>query len=82
MGISSIVFEAATATASHGYHQPTTLEEVRSLWIGNLQYWVDESYLHSSFAHTGETLGNLLNFTLLTGTSVNINYKIDLTEVS
>ncbi|XP_042457372.1 polyadenylate-binding protein RBP47B'-like [Zingiber officinale] len=44
------------ATVSHGYHQPTTLEEVRSLWIGDLQYWVDENYLHSCFSHTGEVM--------------------------
>ncbi|KAG6493388.1 hypothetical protein ZIOFF_048371 [Zingiber officinale] len=42
------------ATVSHGYHQPTTLEEVRSLWIGDLQYWVDENYLDSCFSHTRE----------------------------
>lgn len=45
---------ATTTISSHGYHQPTSLEEVRTLWIGDLQYWVDESYLHSCFAHTGE----------------------------
>ncbi|WOK98243.1 polyadenylate-binding protein RBP47B' [Canna indica] len=52
--VSSQVFEAVAATTSHSYHQPTTLEEVCSLWIGDLHYWVDESYLHSCFAHTGE----------------------------
>ena len=36
------------------YHQPTTLEEVRTLWIGDLQYWADENYLYGCFAHTGE----------------------------
>lgn len=38
------------------YHQPTTIEEIRTLWIGDLQFWVDETYLHSCFAHTGEVL--------------------------
>ncbi|GAB4856047.1 Polyadenylate-binding protein rbp47b' [Ancistrocladus abbreviatus] len=38
------------------YHQPQTLEEVRTLWIGDLQYWVDEAYLHSCFAPTGEVV--------------------------
>ncbi|KAG9159598.1 hypothetical protein Leryth_013581 [Lithospermum erythrorhizon] len=28
--------------------------EVRSLWIGDLQFWMDENYLSSCFAHTGE----------------------------
>ncbi|EEF48891.1 nuclear acid binding protein, putative [Ricinus communis] len=47
---------APTATNPGGYHQPATLEEVRTLWIGDLQYWVDENYLSSCFAHTGEVL--------------------------
>lgn len=28
--------------------------EVRSLWIGDLQYWMDENYLSSCFYHSGE----------------------------
>ncbi|XAR60384.1 hypothetical protein NMG60_11033734 [Bertholletia excelsa] len=47
---------AATAAPSQPYHHPTTLEEVRTLWIGDLQYWVDDSYLQSCFAHTGEVV--------------------------
>ncbi|XP_027926121.1 polyadenylate-binding protein RBP47B'-like [Vigna unguiculata] len=47
---------AAAAAASQGYHQPSTIEEVRTLWIGDLQYWVDEAYLSHCFAHTGEVL--------------------------
>uniref|UniRef100_A0A2P2M2Q7 RRM domain-containing protein n=1 Tax=Rhizophora mucronata TaxID=61149 RepID=A0A2P2M2Q7_RHIMU len=39
-----------------GYHQPATLEEVRTLWIGDLQYWMDENYLNSCFLHTGEVV--------------------------
>ncbi|MBA0708427.1 hypothetical protein Golax_023554, partial [Gossypium laxum] len=38
----------------HHHHHPASLEEVRTLWIGDLQFWVDESYLNSCFAHTGE----------------------------
>ncbi|KAI9193793.1 hypothetical protein LWI28_000220 [Acer negundo] len=38
------------------HHQPMSLEEVRTLWIGDLQYWVDENYLTSCFAHTGEVI--------------------------
>ncbi|KAK6119794.1 hypothetical protein DH2020_046463 [Rehmannia glutinosa] len=38
------------------YHQPTTLEEVRTLWIGDLPYWADENYLRGWFSHTGEVL--------------------------
>ncbi|XP_071915026.1 polyadenylate-binding protein RBP47B'-like isoform X1 [Coffea arabica] len=51
--------EQAMATApSQGppYHQPATLEEVRTLWIGDLPYWADESYLHSWFSPTAEVL--------------------------
>ncbi|KAB2021428.1 hypothetical protein ES319_D07G138200v1 [Gossypium barbadense] len=44
----------ATITATQHHHHPTSLEEVRTLWIGDLQFWVDESYLNSCFAHTGE----------------------------
>ncbi|XP_022635342.1 polyadenylate-binding protein RBP47B' isoform X2 [Vigna radiata var. radiata] len=44
------------AAASQGYSQPSTIEEVRTLWIGDLQYWVDETYLAHCFAHTGEVL--------------------------
>ncbi|KAK4384531.1 Polyadenylate-binding protein RBP47B' [Sesamum angolense] len=36
------------------YHQPATLEEVRTLWIGDLPYWADENYLRGWFSHTGE----------------------------
>ncbi|XP_044483823.1 polyadenylate-binding protein RBP47B' [Mangifera indica] len=44
-------------TGGAGYHHhPMTLEEVRTLWIGDLQYWVDENYLNSCFAHTGEVV--------------------------
>ncbi|XP_021278430.1 polyadenylate-binding protein RBP47B' [Herrania umbratica] len=44
----------ATIAAPQHHHHPTSLEEVRTLWIGDLQFWVDESYLNSCFAHTGE----------------------------
>ncbi|XP_059664805.1 polyadenylate-binding protein RBP45-like [Cornus florida] len=29
-------------------------KEIRSLWIGDLQYWMDENYLYTCFAQTGE----------------------------
>lgn len=28
-------------------------EDIRSLWIGDLQYWMDEAYLHNAFAPMG-----------------------------
>nr|GMD73753.1 polyadenylate-binding protein RBP47B' [Ipomoea batatas] len=42
--------------ASQPYHQATTLEEVRTLWIGDLPYWAEEPYLQNWFSHTGEVL--------------------------
>ncbi|ESR62278.1 hypothetical protein CICLE_v10015407mg [Citrus x clementina] len=30
--------------------------EIRTLWIGDLQYWMDETYLNTCFAHTGEVV--------------------------
>jgi hypothetical protein len=52
------------------YHQPTTLEEVRTLWIGDLQYWADENYLYSCFAHTGEVGFRPINSYLLLMVSI------------
>lgn len=34
--------------------QPQSHEEVKTLWVGDLQYWMDENYLHTAFVHTGE----------------------------
>ncbi|XP_078428618.1 polyadenylate-binding protein RBP45-like [Wolffia australiana] len=31
-------------------------DEIRSLWIGDLQYWMEETYLHSCFATAGEVM--------------------------
>lgn len=36
--------------------QPQHHEEVKTLWVGDLQYWMDENYLHTSFVHTGEVV--------------------------
>ncbi|KAI3935236.1 hypothetical protein MKW98_018425 [Papaver atlanticum] len=52
---------------SQPYHQPTTLEEIRTLWIGDLQYWVDENYLNTCFAHSGEVLSIKIIRNKLTG---------------
>ncbi|XP_073008524.1 polyadenylate-binding protein RBP45-like isoform X1 [Typha latifolia] len=37
--------------------QPASADEVRTLWIGDLQYWMDENYVFSCFVQTGEVLG-------------------------
>ncbi|VAI87544.1 unnamed protein product [Triticum turgidum subsp. durum] len=33
---------------------PAGPNEVRTLWIGDLQYWMDENYVYNCFASTGE----------------------------
>lgn len=33
---------------------PAASDEVRTLWIGDLQYWMDENYVFNCFAPTGE----------------------------
>ena len=35
---------------------PSTPDEIRSLWIGDLQYWMDENYVFSCFATSGEVV--------------------------
>ncbi|KAK9268012.1 hypothetical protein L1049_010451 [Liquidambar formosana] len=36
--------------------QPASADEVRTLWIGDLQYWMDENYIYGCFAQTGEVV--------------------------
>ncbi|KAM0868392.1 hypothetical protein ACQ4PT_041374 [Festuca glaucescens] len=33
---------------------PASADEVKTLWIGDLQYWMDENYIYGCFAATGE----------------------------
>lgn len=33
---------------------PAAADEVKTLWIGDLQPWMDESYIYNCFAATGE----------------------------
>eukprot|EP00252_Welwitschia_mirabilis_P000768 TRINITY_DN10736_c0_g1_i1.p1 TRINITY_DN10736_c0_g1~~TRINITY_DN10736_c0_g1_i1.p1 ORF type:complete len:423 (-),score=86.34 TRINITY_DN10736_c0_g1_i1:366-1634(-) len=43
----------------HQYQQPSypsSNDEIKSLWIGDLQYWADETFLYNCFAHTGEVV--------------------------
>jgi hypothetical protein len=44
---------AAVALGSPAPHQPGQ-EENKSVWVGDLHYWMDENYLHSCFGYTGE----------------------------
>ncbi|RWR84121.1 Polyadenylate-binding RBP47C -like protein [Cinnamomum micranthum f. kanehirae] len=40
------------------YHQQShpqgSTDENKTIWVGDLHYWMDENYLHSCFAQTGE----------------------------
>ncbi|KAI3740965.1 hypothetical protein L2E82_31440 [Cichorium intybus] len=47
---------AATTTGSGPTHQPTSADEIRTLWIGDLQYWMEEQYLVGCFAQCGEVV--------------------------
>ncbi|XP_010507452.1 PREDICTED: polyadenylate-binding protein RBP47B-like isoform X2 [Camelina sativa] len=41
----------------HHQHKPLDRgsgDDVKTLWIGDLLHWMDETYLHSCFSHTGE----------------------------
>eukprot|EP01018_Ginkgo_biloba_P034409 Gb_14408 [translate_table: standard] len=42
-------------------------EEIRALWVGDLQPWVDESYLYICFSHTAEVLSTKVIRNHLTG---------------
>ena len=43
------------------HSQPQSVDEIKTLWIGDLQYWMDENYLYTCFAQSGEVCGvNLL----------------------
>ncbi|KAI3768963.1 hypothetical protein L6452_00059 [Arctium lappa] len=35
---------------------PSSTDEIRSLWIGDLQYWMDETYVTNCFYNTGEVV--------------------------
>ncbi|PKU82418.1 polyadenylate-binding protein RBP45 isoform X2 [Dendrobium catenatum] len=36
--------------------QPQSADEIRTLWIGDLQYWMEESYISNCFAQSGEVV--------------------------
>ncbi|XP_065879912.1 polyadenylate-binding protein RBP45-like isoform X2 [Euphorbia lathyris] len=48
--------QQAQQAQQQGQGQPGSAEEIRTLWIGDLQYWMDENYLHNCFSHTGEVV--------------------------
>ncbi|XP_077220022.1 polyadenylate-binding protein RBP45-like isoform X2 [Tasmannia lanceolata] len=36
--------------------QPASADEIRTLWIGDLQYWMEENYISNCFAQSGEVV--------------------------
>ncbi|KAI0507589.1 hypothetical protein KFK09_013715 [Dendrobium nobile] len=48
---------------------PQSGEENKSIWVGDLHYWMDENYLHSCFGHTGELVSIKVIRNKLTGQS-------------
>ncbi|XP_057856484.1 polyadenylate-binding protein RBP47B' [Cryptomeria japonica] len=55
-------------TQQHYQQQPQySNDEIKTLWIGDLQYWVDENYLHTCFSHTGEVVSIKVIRNKLTG---------------
>ncbi|KAH0891611.1 hypothetical protein HID58_054040 [Brassica napus] len=40
----------------HKTHERGSGDDVKTLWIGDLLHWMDETYLHTCFSHTGEAL--------------------------
>ncbi|KAK1302781.1 Polyadenylate-binding protein RBP47 [Acorus calamus] len=49
---------AAVSAAS----EASSSEENKTVWIGDLHYWMDENYLHNCFSHTGEELAQANQF--------------------
>ncbi|CAN6167234.1 unnamed protein product [Urochloa humidicola] len=45
----------AVAMGSPAPHQAGQ-EENKTIWVGDLHYWMDENYLHSCFGYTGEVV--------------------------
>lgn len=61
----------------HQQQQPGSADENRTIWVGDLQYWMDENYLQHCFGHTGE-VRNLVVFSLhfLSSTFVQIFFFV------
>ncbi|KAG8057031.1 hypothetical protein GUJ93_ZPchr0002g26670 [Zizania palustris] len=46
----------AVAMGSPAPHAQGGQEENKTIWVGDLHYWMDENYLHSCFGYTGEVV--------------------------
>ncbi|XP_020593973.1 polyadenylate-binding protein RBP45-like [Phalaenopsis equestris] len=49
-------YGAPMAMPSSFPSHPDSSDEVRTLWIGDLQYWMEETYIHGCFAQSGEVM--------------------------
>ncbi|XP_074310942.1 polyadenylate-binding protein RBP45-like [Silene latifolia] len=49
-------YAVAPVSPAAGAAAPANPDEIRSLWIGDLQYWMDENYLYNCFLISGEVL--------------------------
>ncbi|XP_020086545.1 polyadenylate-binding protein RBP45-like isoform X2 [Ananas comosus] len=49
-------YQASAAAAVAAPLQPGSADEIRTLWIGDLQYWMDETFLWGCFGHSGEVV--------------------------
>jgi hypothetical protein len=52
-------YYAAAPQAPAPAAAPAASDEVRTLWIGDLQYWMDENYIYSCFMATGEVCASI-----------------------
>ncbi|KAK3188358.1 hypothetical protein Dsin_027919 [Dipteronia sinensis] len=52
----AVSMQAQQQQAPGGQQQSGQSSEIRTLWIGDLQYWMDENYVSSIFAPTGEVV--------------------------
>ncbi|XP_021992551.1 polyadenylate-binding protein RBP47 isoform X1 [Helianthus annuus] len=46
-------------TQQKGGHLQPTSEDNKTVWVGDLQHWMDETYLQSCFAQTGEQVASI-----------------------
>ncbi|OMO63173.1 hypothetical protein COLO4_32684 [Corchorus olitorius] len=42
------------AAADDDQQQGSNPDDVKTIWVGDLVHWMDETYLHGCFSHTGE----------------------------
>ncbi|KAK9151799.1 hypothetical protein Syun_010108 [Stephania yunnanensis] len=62
------------APAQYAVAQPQSADEIRTLWIGDLQYWMEESYLLNCFSQSGEVVSAKVIRNKQTGQSENYGF--------